>query len=247
MRRRLLLLSIVLLGLLALIVVRFRQVYQEYQDRAARNLNRQVRPEKAQPLPQIPALQPVVIAGYAEIAIKTLFSPDRNPTVILDPVAPPPQKPMPPLPVAYGTMFIGEPSIILGVGNKGQRNYHKGDEVGDFKLLDFDRRKVVFAWEGKTVEKQMDEILVKPGAEKAPAQTASAAPAAAPAPTQATTTISAASSAADANAPGIDVGGGHRSCAPGDPAPNGSIQNGWRKVEASTPFGKTCRWEKVEQ
>ena len=46
-------------------------------------------------------------------------------------------------------------------------------------------------------------------------------------------------------APGIDVGGGYRSCAPDEKSPSGTIRNGYRKVEASTAFGNTCRWEPV--
>ena len=246
MRRRLWLLNLALIGLLILIGYRFQSVREDARQRAARNLNVRVQPEKAQPLPRIAPVKPVVIANYADVAIKTLFAPDRNPTVILDPVAPPPEKPMPPLPVAYGTMFLGEPGIILGVANRGQRNYHKGEDVGDFKLLDFDRQRVVFVWEGKTVEKRMDEILAKPGsaAEKgANAQTASAAPAQA----LAGHTVTTISGTGGPEPPGIDVGGGHRTCAPDDPAPNGSMKNGYRKVEAMSPFGKTCRWEKVDQ
>jgi hypothetical protein len=43
--------------------------------------------------------------------------------------------------------------------------------------------------------------------------------------------------------PGVDVGGGNRGCAASDKAPAGTVRNGYRKVEADTPFGKTCRWE----
>ncbi len=46
-------------------------------------------------------------------------------------------------------------------------------------------------------------------------------------------------------APGIDVGGGYRSCAPGEGSPSGTIKNGYRKVESATPWGKSCRWEPV--
>ena len=45
--------------------------------------------------------------------------------------------------------------------------------------------------------------------------------------------------------PGIDVGGGYRGCAASDNAATGTVQNGYRKVMANTPFGATCRWEPV--
>ena len=155
MKRRLWFLNIVLVALLALIVVRFQQVRQQLQDRAARNLNQVVKPVLMPPLPATAAPAPAVAANYADVAIKMLFSRDRNPTVILDPVAPPPVKPMPPLPVAYGAMFFGEPGIILGLPNaKGsQRTYRKGEVIGDFKLVNFDNTNIAFEWDGKIVER----------------------------------------------------------------------------------------------
>ena len=115
MKRRLWFLNQILLALLAVIAVRFQQVRQEALERAARNLNQPIKPEPMPPLPPVTAPAPLVAANYADVAIRMLLSRDRNPAVILDPVVPPPVKPMPPLPVAYGAMFFGEPSIILGL------------------------------------------------------------------------------------------------------------------------------------
>ena len=46
-------------------------------------------------------------------------------------------------------------------------------------------------------------------------------------------------------APGIDVGGGHRTCAADDTSPSGTVKNGYRKVQAMTAWGRSCRWEPV--
>jgi hypothetical protein len=237
-KRRLWFLNIVLLALLALIFVRFRQLRQQLQDRAARNLNQVVKPVSMRPLPPIGAPAPAVAANYADVAIKMLFSRDRNPTVILDPVAPPPVKPMPPLPVAYGAMFFGEPGIILALPNakSTQRLYRKGEVIGDFKLVNFDNTNIAFEWDGKTVERRLDQVMAKPSelsAEPAPAT-------AGPAPT------STVASTTGPSGPGAMMSDGNRACVPGDKAPDGTIVEGFRKREFQGPVARFCRWEPVK-
>lgn len=242
MRRRLLLLNIALTGALGLEWTQYKRIRAEYEQRSARNLNQPIRPERAPALPALAAPQPVVIANYADVAVKTLFSRDRNSTVIPDPPAPPPpQKPMPPLPSAYGAMYMGEPRVILGFGKTGQRSYRKGDTVGDFKVLDFDRKSIAFEWEGKRIDKRMDEVMAKP-ADTAPPPTTQQAAAPAPVTTVTSTTVSGSA----ASGPGTDVGGGFRACVQGDTSPNGTVKDGYKKVSASTPFGPSCRWESVK-
>jgi hypothetical protein len=234
-KRRLWFLNIVLLALLALVFVRFRQLRQQLQDRAARNLNQVVKPVSMRSLPPIGAPAPAVAANYADVAIKMLFSRDRNPTVILDPVAPPPVKPMPPLPVAYGAMFIGEPGIILGLPNaKGtQRLYRKGEAIGDFKLVNFDNTNIAFEWDGKVVERRLDQVMARPSEVPAEPAAASAAPA-----TVASTTT--------ASGPGAPMSDGNRYCVPGDKTPDGTIVDGFRKHEFQGPVARFCRWEPVK-
>jgi hypothetical protein len=237
-KRRLWLLNIILIALLALVVVRFQQVRQQLQDRSARNLNQVVKPLPMPSLPPIAAPAPAVAANYADVAIKMLFSRDRNPTVILDPVAPPPMKPMPPLPVAYGAMFFGDPGIILGLPNaKGsQRTYRKGEVIGDFKLVNFDTTNIAFEWDGKIVERRLDEVMAK--ASEVPADSAPATTAPAPASTVASTTT--------ASGPGPMQVDGNRSCVAGDKTPSGTVADGFKKLEVFGPFGRSCRWEPVK-
>lgn len=236
MKRRLWFLNLILVALLAVIGMRFREVQQQARDRAARNLNQRVKPEPMPALPAAVPAPPVVAANYADVAIKMLFSRDRNPTVILDPVAPPPEKPMPPLPVAYGAMFFGEPSIILAMPNAkvSQRIYHKGEAIGDFKLVNFDNQQIVFEWNGKTVERNLDQIMAK--ASDAPAQETAAAQ------KPATTVASTATTAG----PGPANGDGNRACVPGDTSASGTVVDGFRKFETVGPFGRACRWEPVK-
>jgi len=237
-KRRLWFLNIVLIALLALIVVRFRQMQHQLGDRAARNLHQVVKPVAMSPLPPIAALAPAVAANYADVAIKMLFSRDRNPTVILDPVAPPPVKPMPPLPVAYGAMFFGEPGIILALPNAKatQRLYRKGEAIGDFKLVNFDNTSIAFEWDGKVVERRLDQVMAK--ASEVPAE-----PAAANAPAAPTSTVASTTNASGPGATRID---GTRACVPGDKTPDGTIVDGFRKHEVRGPIATFCQWEPVK-
>jgi hypothetical protein len=212
---------------------------QQLGDRAARNLHQVVKLVAMPPLPPIAAPAPAVAANYADVAIKMLFSRDRNPTVILDPVAPMPVKPMPPLPVAYGAMFFGEPGIILALPNAKatQRLYRKGEAIGDFKLVNFDNTSIAFQWDGKLVERRLDQVMAKPS--EAPSEPAAAANApAAPTLTVASTT--------NASGPGAAMVDGNRACVPGDKAPDGTIADGFRKHEIQGPIAKFCRWEPVK-
>jgi len=236
-KRRLWFLNILLIALLAVIAMRFQQLRQQIQDRAARNLNQSVKPIPMPPLPRVVTPPPAVAANYADVAIKMLFSRDRNPTVILDPVAPPPVKPMPPLPVAYGAMFFGEPGIILGLPNAKatQRTYRKGETIGDFKLVDFDNTAIVFEWDGKRVERRLDQIMAKAseGAQEATMPTAPATTS-----TVASTTV--------ASGPGPMRPDGNRACVSGDKTASGSVMDGFRKNEVVGPVGRFCLWEPVK-
>ena len=240
MRRKLALLDVALAGILVLLGFRAREVWLSARQRETRVLGQTVRPEKMPPLPAPPPVAPLMAASYADVAIKMLFARDRNPTVIIDPVAAPPEKPMPALPVAYGTFFLGEPSIILAPPGGAQRRYIPGQNIGDFKLLAFDAQTVTFEWNGKKVERRMDEIMAKPSDAPKPGTPAPTTPAA---PSSAS--VASLGSAATTG-PGVDIGGGFRGCSAGDATPSGTVQNGLRKVEIATPFGKSCRWEPVK-
>ena len=46
--------------------------------------------------------------------------------------------------------------------------------------------------------------------------------------------------------PGGDSGAVSRPCQPGDNAPAGTVNGGYRKVIVRTPVGNGCTWEKVQ-
>jgi hypothetical protein len=42
------------------------------------------------------------------------------------------------------------------------------------------------------------------------------------------------------------MGGGFRTCVPGDNSPAGTALAGYKKVLAQTMFGQTCHWEPAQ-
>jgi len=233
MKRKLIALDIVLVALLALAAYRFTVVRRHALERETRVLGARMQPVKYAPLAPLPASAHITATSYADIAQKMLLARDRNPNVMIEPAPPPPKPPMPPLPVAHGMMFFGEPSIILSEKAGGeQKLYHKGEQIGAFKVITFDRAQVVFDWDGETVIRRPEELVSK--IEPPPEAAAPAAQAAAPAQPAAPQTPL---------GPGVDVGSGYRACQPNDSNPSGAVVNGMRKLEVPTPFGKSCRWE----
>jgi hypothetical protein len=188
--------------------------------------------------------QALLHAGaYAEVAAHNLFSKDRNPNVIIDPVAPPPEKPAPPLPVARGVMLWGgvPPTVVLAQKAGGeQKGYHPGEQIGEWKIVSVDNSFVVFEWNGKQFKKRIDELLDRTPIliAETPAQSASGA-AAPPKPAQAL-------SGNTSIGPGVDIGANMRACIAGDSSPSGTVVDGLKKVVSETPFGSACRWERVQ-
>lgn len=191
----------------------------------------------------IPTTKPVAATNYADVSAHVLFSKDRNPTVIIEKPAPPPEPPVPPLPKVFGMMSIGEPRIVMtdGRGNN-QRSYRAGEQVGDFQLVAFDAKTVKFKWREKTIEERVDKLM----AEAMTVPTAApAAPAGAPAPAAAKGPTSLSGTGSTAS-PGSELGNGTRSCQAGDNLPAGSVSNGMKKVIVANPFGNSCYWEPVK-
>ncbi len=247
MRRKLLLFNVVLAAAAVLLGIK---VHQEIA--GARQRERMLETSRPKPVPPPklapqPQVAPVSPAQYSDVAQKMLFSPDRNPTVIL----PPPkivEKPVPPFPVAHGVMIFGSvpPTVILSLPNKKEQgSYQAGDLIGEFKIVSINNTDVVFEWDGKQFDKTLAELVDT----SAPVQDAQSAPAAsAPVVTNAAPVQPDVRSAspANANGPGRDMGAGFYACQEGDSSPEGTVQDGKRKVISSNPFapgGKSCYWE----
>jgi hypothetical protein len=242
LKRKLQLLNVVLLGLIVVVGFRIHNVWKNARERETRMLNIHVPLEKAVPLMPLPQFAATSAIKYSDVAQNMLFSRDRNPNVIYDPPAPaPPPPPMPALPTFYGMMKFRTPGIILSEKpGAPQKTYHAGEQVGPFKLVAFDDSHVTLDWDGKKVERNIEELVEKaPTAGAGNAQNTPSAAQAAPA-------------AAVQNVaplplgPGVDIGGGFHGCQANDSTPSGTVQNGLRKIETATPFGKSCKWEPVK-
>lgn len=252
MNRKIILLNLALLGLIALLVwqLRVRRLGLEAQERAV--LLKGARGQTILAPPPAPPVHPAAPAEYIDTVQKMLFSKDRNPNVIVEvpapapPPAPPP--PMPALPTYYGQIhFGGAPVVELrSAATKEQRGYEAGEKIGEFTVIGFDADSVTFEWNGQQIVRSLAEL--KPKDAQAQAQ-AVAPPPQAPAQQSAVTAIGADNPAASPvpSVVGVDVGGGFYGCKPDDTSPSGTIVNGYQKTATKGIFGAyTCRWEQVK-
>jgi len=239
LKRKLLLLNLVLVALTALAGWRLRQQYLAAQAREQAVLGRRVPAPAAPPAAKSAPAQPLTAAGYIEIAQKMLFSKDRNPTVIVE-AAPPPPKPMPPLPGLHGVMNFpdGPVAMLSEQGAARHRGVRIGESIGEFKLLAVNDSEITFEWDGQTIVKDTRELRQN---NEPPPETAARtpAPASAPAPT-------APPAPRGQPVPGVSIGGGIKACQQGDTSPPGTVAQGMRKVVTESPFGQVCRWEPVQ-
>ena len=251
MKRRLLLLNLALAAAAALLVYRLQDHYREVQAGERKVLAAKAAPVPVPKIAARPAVSPVSPAQYAVVAQKTLFSPDRNPDVIIPPPAKV-EKPVPPFPAAEGVMIFGDvpPTIILTAKNsKEQRGYQAGDTVGEFKIKSIDGSQVVFEWDGKEYPKEISDLVDKTALPAQAAQNNAPAASAQPVVVNAggpSEPVVNNVSTTNASGPGVDMGGGYAACQPGDTSPAGTVADGRKKVYVSSPFapgGQSCHWE----
>jgi hypothetical protein len=243
MNRKVILLNLVLVALAAGLGWTLRQRWIEGQARERAIFVNAAHKMALLPPPPLAPLKVVAPAEYLDVAQKTLFSKDRNPNVVIEPEKPKPEPPMPALPAYYGQMTLFDPVVFLALGGGGQKSYHPGDKVGAFELVTFDRDKITLAWNGKKVERKLQELTPK----EAPPQQAQPAAQAAPAPPQVKSIGSAAAqSDADKSPFGVDMGASLYGCKAGDTAPNGTVTNGFKKVIVRGLMGDSCHWEQVK-
>jgi hypothetical protein len=235
-------LDLALVAVLALLGYQFRQERRRADAREQALLHASAHANPAGALTPLPKIDPLTATSYADVAAKNLFTKDRNPNVILDPVIPPPEKPVPPFPVARGVMLWGgvPPTIVLSDKAGGQqKGYHPGEKIGEWKVVSIDNSYVVFEWNDKQFKKRIDDLLDRTPIVMAEAPAQAAAGPAAPKPAQSL-------SANATSGPGADMGAGMKACVAGDTTPAGTVVNGMKKVTGETPFGSACRWESVK-
>jgi hypothetical protein len=258
MSRKLFYLNAVLLLGILLASFELRSRWEEARGRETMMRAGKLAPLKWMAKPPIPGTKPVSALDFSLVSTQMLFARDRNPNVPIEIPPPKPEPKWPPLPKSYGLMLLGEkPRIILGTGAANQKSYVAGDKIGEIEIVKFDNRTITFAWNDKTVEKRLEDLVDNnpmgnsgnqppPGGYGGPPPGAPGVPGAAkPAPGAGLTALGA-GEAANAKI-GADTGlNGTKSCTPGDNSPAGTVLNGMKKVLVQGMFGASCYWEPVK-
>jgi hypothetical protein len=239
MNRRLFYLNALLLLVSIGLGMRLRMLWQDAREREVMvRLNEINRPHYTPGRPS-PQVQSVNAMNYSDVAMRMLFSRDRNPTVIEDVPPPKPEPPAPPFPKSNGVMMWLDPRVILTAHpGDGQKIYKFGDKVGDWEIVKFDSKTITLKWNDKEITKDLADLIDN---NPIAAPTQANAP---PSPVGAGATVK--TSGDGASKPDIDLGNGTRACAPGDSAPNGQIVDGMKKIVIANPFGVSCHWEPVK-
>jgi hypothetical protein len=206
----------------------------------------------------VEAVKPVEAVNYSDVATKMMFAKDRNPNVVVEVVAPPPEDPIPTFPSVYGVMDIGGPiTVFMSDGtSSNQKGYRPGDKVGPFVLVSATRNDFVLTWKDKTFNKTLAELKPTAGQQPMAAATPnSLGSSSSPQPTLPTALMPGAEGGPNTKLKigqeglikdgMIDTGAVNRACAPGDTSPAGTVQAGFRKVMRPGMFGQVCFWEPV--
>ena len=238
MKRKLLILNLGLAAFLAYAGYELRQAWLAEKAREAAELNKRLKPAQPPLWTPLPTAPPVAPAGYAAIAEQTLFDRTRNPNVVVDVPPPPPPKPMPPLPLYHGQMNIGTGpmAILSATANAPHQGLHPGETIGPFKLMGVTSEEITLEWEGKTIRKNVDELLDRSAPQPQQAAVSTARTEQPPPPPAVVKTPI---------GPGADTGAGFKRCELNDSTPPGTVVDGYRKVVNATPFGEACRWDPV--
>ena len=222
MTRRILFLDAVLVTVLVIGVLKFREDWAAFE--SIRQVSAiQVQPEAFPVIPLNAASAASETADWTEIATLNPFSFDRNDVAIMKAVPPP--VPSGPKPILFGTMSLGaDPIAMLAPGQAGNRNYlpvKVGEVVDGWTLLEIQQKSVVVASNGI----QQTLIMNDPTARVPRAAGRSSANRTAPPPVIIPNAQPAPSAAAPA--------------APGAPP-------GMRRVTIQTPFGTIVRDEPIQ-
>lgn len=241
MKRKLIFLNLALLAATSFAAWKLREQYLADQTRTMQVRRNQVKVVPAAPAVATPKPDPFTGLPYADVAQKNLFSKDRNPNIVIEAPPPVPVKVMPPLPFVAGVM--GLPSGMLALmAEKPDLKPHGvrlNEMIGAFKVVALTPQTVSFEWDGKRIDKRVDELLAR--APVAVVNTGGGPP------------VSQGPNPADLNAPpsalpvaakpgAAVVGNGMKNCTAGDASPAGTVADGYKKVVEATPFGNACRW-----
>lgn len=220
--------------------------------RQAEAAHNPVKPAPPPPVAPLPEEHAVIPSGYKGIVDKTLFEPSRNPDVPVDiPPPPPPPPSPPPLPNFHGMMDLGDAegpiALMTAAGEERQQGVHRGEKIGPFKLLAFNRQEITLDWEGRIIHKRVDEAAEGSGAKSAPRGKGEPIVGNGIIPGQAAPKQAAPAAQSNANlGPGPVLTDTVRACQAFDGTPPGSVVDGYRKELRPSPMGTPqCLWTAV--
>jgi hypothetical protein len=252
MNRRWILLNVALIALAGLLGWMLRQHWIQARAHEREIFDRAAHARTVLPLPPIAPPGSVAATQYLDVATRMLFASDRNPNVVIvAPPPPPPAPPMPALPAYFGQMHFNEPTVVLSTPSNPQKSYHAGEKIGPFEIVSFDREKIAFKWENKTVEKKLSDLMAKEAPPQIVEQDPTKFPPQAQSQAQARPQAQSLGGASSdlGNKPdstlGVDMVDGKRGCVSEDKSPAGTIVNGMKKVMPRTLMGFGCYWEPV--
>jgi hypothetical protein len=240
-KSKLVALNVALASGLALLIWQGAEVWKDAKIQRKATVNVPVK--TITPPPMTPARKPDTVqsATYADVASKNLFSKDRNPTVVVDAPKVDPPRVMPALPVVYGVLGLasGVKAIMADHPGAQSKPVQAGDTVGEFKVVALDLRKIKFEWNGREIERDMDDLADRTGAAVANGSAQgrqSSGPAVPPAPADQPTSAVLGADAGTQEAPS-------RNCVAGDNSAIGTVVDGYKKAGMMSPFGVMgCKW-----
>jgi hypothetical protein len=232
------LLNLVLAGLTGFAGWRLRQDWLRDHQHSSTVINRQVKPAAAPVLSPVPSPAPFAAPTYADVAQKDLFSKDRNPNVVIEPVVEKPRPKWPRMPILYGVMGLpgGLIAMLAEKPDSRSRGVSVGETIGDLKVVALTADKISFEFDGQVQEKNVQDLVDRGGH--------------APEVVEANNSQNPANQASRPGGPvvppkpGADVGMGAqaKACDPRDTSPAGTEVDGFRKVVKLNPFGAECTW-----
>lgn len=239
MNRKLLVLDIVLVAAVVYVGFQLRDEARAAKVREAAALNQQLKPPPPPQYRPQPPEPPIMNSAYLNIPDKMLWDRSRNSVVVVEPPPPPPPPPpMPPLPVYHGMMSLGSSGLTAFFSlsaNTQHQPIHIGESIGQFKLLSVNSDEIALEWNGQEVRKTVAELSGlkgTPAVQVAQERTeVGPPPAVAPPPVK--------------SGPGEMTAFGSKTCFINDGNAEGTVIEGFKKVNHTNPFGTNCTWEPV--
>jgi len=234
MRKKLILVDLLLLGLAVFLGYQLRVRWVSYQ--AEHNLSLLNQKNELKDSPHSSPARPLNVPNYAAVVDNHLFNVERNNLIPGDPPAPPPPpKVAGPKPVLMGTVDLGgeQYALMFSANRNASRQYKQvkvGESLDGYTLMKILDQKVLMIADGAEVEVRLNE----------PSQLV--ARDIAPNPSNSDRSVSIGSVPGSQNLDSINA----NPTIPDVGPPVGTIRDGKRKKMVPSPFGPMEVWEDVK-